>query len=134
MIKKKIVSVAAAALAACSITATAFAAGVYTLPKKTLVEGQTVETIQPRIKDDNLYAVAYVDHGLDSGDTFLKFSVIDHKSGNDATGVSELWVNGRCTMNYNPGYGIVGNKYRLKVNMPPQANAHTITFDGSWTP
>lgn len=134
MIKKKFVSVVAAALAACSIGATAFAAGVYTLPKSTLVEGQTAETTQPRMKDDNLYAVAYVDSGLNSGSTFLTFSVIDNKTGALATGSENLWVNGRCVMNYKSGYGIVGDYYRLRIYMPPQANAHTITFDGSWTP
>ena len=100
MIKKKIVSFAAAALAACSITATAFAAGVYTIPKTTSVEGQSGETTQPKIKDDNFYAVMYVDSGLNSGTTFLEFSVIDDESGNVAAGPEELWVNGRCVMNY----------------------------------
>lgn len=134
MIKKKLVSFAAAAFAACSIAATAFAAGEFNILPSTLVEGETKETQRPRLKDDNLYAVAYVDHGLDSGDTFLKFSVIDNKSGNVATAVEELWVNSRCKMDYKSGYGIVNYEYRLRAYMPPQANAHTITFDGSWTP
>lgn len=134
MIKKKLASFAAAAFAVCSITATAYAAGKHPLPRVTLVEGDTIETTKPRTKDDNLYAVAYVDEGLDNGDTFLTFAVVDNKTGALATGSENLWVNDRCRMNYKSGYGIKGDLYRFRISMQPQANAHSITFKGSWTP
>lgn len=134
MIKKKLAAFAAATLAACSIGATVFAAGVYPIAKSTLVEGSTGITVQPRMKDDNLYAVAYVDSGLESGSTYLTFRVIDNETGAYATGEEELWVNSRCVLDYKSGYGIIGDYYRLQVHMPPQANAHSITFEGSWTP
>lgn len=134
MIKKKLAAIAAAAVAACSISATAFAAGRYTFDDWEFVEGQTVTTKRPRLKDDNLEAVVYVTEGLESGDSYMTFTVVNKTATMDVSYDGDLWVNGRCPLTYKPGYGYDGEEYRLKFHMDPQANAHTLTITGSWTP
>lgn len=133
MIKKKIAAFAAAALAVCSISATAIAAGVFPFSVK-LTEGDTKYNTNRRLKDDDLYAVAYVDSGLETGDKYATFSVLDYTTFKVATNEADLWVNSRVKMYYNNGYGIKGKYYYLMAHMDPQANAHTLTLNGSWTP
>lgn len=133
MVKQKIAAIAASVLAVCSISATALAAGVYPF-SVTLVEGDTKYQVQPKLKNDSLYAVTYVDSGLESGDKYATFSARDYTTFNVATDEVDLWVNSRAIMNYKTGYGIKGKYYHHRVHMDPQANAHQLTLEGTWTP
>lgn len=133
MIKKKIAAFAAAAITACSIGTTALAAGVYGL-NFSITEGTVLATKQPRVKDNPIYAQVYVDSGLNTGDTFLTFSTLYDNTDTVASYESDLWVNAMCKVEYKPGFGKVGEDYRLKIYMEPQANAHTLYIKGSWTP
>jgi len=133
MIKKKIAAFAAAAITACSIGTTALAAGVYKY-HAAMTEGLTRCDPVARLKDNPIYAQAYVDSGLDTGDTFVTFSVLDKNASKVVSEEADLWVNAMCKVNYKSGYGIMGDEYRLAIYMEPQANAHSLDIYGSWTP
>ena len=137
MIKKKIAAIAAAALAACSIGATAFAT-TYVVPKysfgpKTLTPNAVPRYTSTYEKEDSKEAWVRVDQGLSTGDTFATFQVrnSDYTAATDET---DLWINGEHYIDYLPGQGIDGNFYYLKYFMKSQAHADSLYVGGIWAP
>lgn len=135
MIKKKLAAIAAAAVAACSITATAFADVGFEYDSF----GATMYTnsewkLPNRSKNDSLEGVVYISDGLESGNTFLTFYINREKTNAPATNEYDLWVNGRLGLPYKSGQGIEKEKYALVIAAEPQANADRMSFGGKWAP
>lgn len=134
MIKKKLAAIAAAAVAACSITATAFA-DTYDYYKfsRTLITG-SVEKLPYLQKMDNLDGVVYVNSGLEGGNYFATFYIERYVTAAPATNEYDLWVNGRLALPYKSGQGVERERYRLVCTMEPQANAEQLYLTGKWAP
>lgn len=138
MIKKKIVSIAAAAIAACSICATAYAttSGVpkYTFGPRILAPYRNPRTTDPVKKEDNISAWVDVEEGLSNGDAYVTFRVYESSQGTPvATPAVDTWINGERYLDYYSGMGVNGNKYYLQYYMEPQ-KVETVYIGGRWAP
>lgn len=134
MIKKKLAAIAAAAVAACSITATAFAEEYEYYGFKGNLVTNSVAKLAYREKDDNLDGVVYVNSGLEGGNYFATFYIERYVTAAPATNEYDLWVNGRLALPYKSGQGVEREKYRLVCTMEPQANAEQLYLIGKWAP
>lgn len=134
MMKKKLMPFVAAALAACSITATAFAADFKYYDFGGTMYTNTVSKLPSHDKSDNLDGVVYISEGLESGNTFLTFYIERKRTNAPATNEYDLWVNGRLGLPYKSGQGVEREPYALVATMEPQANANQITVEGKWAP
>lgn len=136
MLKRKLATIVAAVLAVCSIGLTVFADGVGTFKGTVKADGGYGESTEIK-KNDDLYAVVYVDKGLESGDTYVSFQVMRVFAppySMPATNLTDLWINGRHTIDYISGAAEVDKNYYLRFRLEPQKNATQITVSGTWTP
>lgn len=137
MLKKKLVAIMTAAIAACSISATAFATTnvvpKYSFGPDTLYANGLACRTSTYEKEDSKEAWVRVDQGLSRGDTFATFQV-RNSDYSRATDETDLWINGEHYIDYLPGQGIDGNFYYLKYFMESQANANSLSISGIWAP
>lgn len=136
MLKRKLAAIMTAAIAACSITATAFAT-TNVVPKYDFGP-YSLSPSAPRLtdnyeKEDSKAAWVKVNYGLSRGDTFVTFQV-KNATTTPATDETPLWINGEHYIDYLPGQGVEGKFYYLKTFMESQANADNIYVGGIWAP
>lgn len=136
MIKKKLAAIATAAVAACSITATAFAT-TYTVPKypfgpETLTQGGPYKDDGRIKKEDNLSAWIDVEQGLSSGEAYVTFRVLSTR-GYAATNAVDVWTNGERYIDYYSDMGVEKQYYTLRYYMEPQ-RVNSVYIGGIWAP
>ncbi len=132
MIKQKIAAIAVAALTACSVSVSAFAATSFG-PWRLTAGGSEIKTNAVK-KTDDLYALVTVDDGLAGGDYYATFTIYNNTSDAVAAGPTDLWINGSHHVDYATGKGINGERYYLGCQLEKQANAVRLTISGEWTP
>jgi len=132
MLKKKIASFAAAALAAAILSVTALAAAT-PFSFYLWYNGMEANT-NPVKKTDDLYAAVTVSEGLAGGDYYATFTVFNFVNNRQATETKDLWINGTHHLNYASGRGINGERYYLNATLEQQANAERLQIAGRWEP
>lgn len=135
MVKQKIAAIAAAAIAACSISATAFADLGYFGPT-TLMKANGAATSSEKKKTDLEDAVVNVTSGL-TGDHCVTFRVRRYESNDAATGAYYIFNNGKTNLSYLTGKASLNSYYYLKYELPDHKFNKTITsiqVSGKWEP
>lgn len=132
-LKKKILSISAAALAACAINVSAFAQLGYFGPT-TLHRNSGAATTYELKKEDNEAAVVNVTSGL-SGSYYVTFRVRCYGTNTEATSAKYIYVNGKQSLSYLTGKSSIGAYYYLKYELPTQSSSVTnTTVSGKWEP
>ncbi len=134
MIKKRILSVVAAAMAAVScLSVSASAATVYFGPS-TLYAGGSAAKSAAVEKMDPYSAVVNVTSGL-TGEFYVTFRVREYGTDAYATSAKYIWVNGKHNLDYLAGKGEEGKFYYLKYELPIQSGGpNSVTVSSKWEP
>ncbi len=135
VLKKKIMSLAAAALATCAISVTAFADMGYFGPT-TLMKASGASTTSEKKKTDLEDAVVNVTSGL-TGDYCVTFRVRCYESNAEATGAKYIFSNGKHSLSYLTGKSKLNSYYYLKYELPDHKankNITSVTVSGKWEP
>lgn len=134
MIKKKILSCVAAAIAAVSCLSVSASAAAVTFGPSTLYAGGSAHKSAAVEKTDPYSAVVNVTSGL-TGSFYVTFRVREYGTDDPATGAKYIWVNGSHTLSYLSGKGEEGEFYYLKYELPVQSGGpNSVTVSGRWEP